>query len=287
MNQGQSEPGTGGREPIRLDRAGSTLHAWQIGPEDAPMVVFIHGGWMDHHMFDDQIGPVLDVGHQILVWDLRGHGQSRPRGIPEPSVADMAADLLALLDELGHTSPVFLVGQSLGGMVAQEVALAEEGRVAGLVTIGAPCTTLSSQRIRMSMSTLWSLSGGLAGLLPIRVLRQQMVEGLAVRPEVQDYVRTSTENITKGEFRWLVRASRGAGRHEPGYRIGVAVLIVRGEHDQSGAGRMTALTAPHWLRRDPDIRYEVIPDAGHQAHQDQPEVFNQLLVAFLQGRQHT
>lgn len=249
------------------------------------MVVFIHGGWMDHHMFDGQVGPVLDAGHQVLVWDLRGHGRSRPRGIPEPSVADMAADLLALLDEIGHTSPVFLVGQSFGGMVAQQVTLAAEDRVAGLVTIGAPCTTLSSRRIRMVMSTLWSVFGGLAGLLPIAVLRRQLAEGLAVRPEVQDYVRTTTENITKGDFRWLVRASRGAGHQAPGYRIGLPVLIIRGEHDRSGAGRMAALTAPHWSDRDPDVRYEIIPGAGHQAHQDRPEVFNQHLLDFFSGRQ--
>ncbi|NED96257.1 alpha/beta hydrolase [Phytoactinopolyspora alkaliphila] len=232
-------------------------------------------------MFDEQVEPVVNAGFQMLTSDLRGHGASLADAKYDTSVTDMARDQLALLDSLGHNGPVHLVGQSLGGMVAQHVVRLAPERVRSLVTIGAPCVTPESRRIAATLATVWRVSGGITGLMPEAAIRRQLPAGTAVKPHVQEYVRGATENLTKRDFRWLVRVSREAGRRLPGYRVECPVLILRGEHDASGAGKLTALTGPRWARRDPRARYEVLPGAGHQAHQDQPEAFNQILLDFL------
>ncbi|WP_277213251.1 alpha/beta fold hydrolase [Isoptericola croceus] len=55
--------------------------------------------------------------------DLRGHGASLPRGLDKPSATEMSADLSVLLDAVGGSRRAELVGQSLGGMVSQRLAV--------------------------------------------------------------------------------------------------------------------------------------------------------------------
>jgi 3-oxoadipate enol-lactonase len=268
---------------LQIARARTVLHADLHGSGDGPMVVFTHGGWMDRRMFDEQIGPMTAAGYRVLTWDLRGHGQSLPRGSSRPSVADMADDLVAVLDEVESPGAVSLVGQSLGGMVSQYVALVAPQRVASLVTIGAPCINPDDPTLTKRMATVWRVSGLISGLLPHSVLLRGMAKGTAVTPAAQDYVRTVTSGSTRESVRWLTQAAAQAGRDLPSRGIEVPVLITRGEHDRSGAGRLTAMTAQSWVARDPRARYVEIPEAGHQAHQDQPEAFNVLLLDFLES----
>lgn len=267
--------------PLTVTREDATLHAWCHGAEGSPVVAFVHGGFMDRRMFDPQIGPLVEDGYAVLTWDLHGHGESSRRGTQRPSVADMAADLFTVLDEVDQSEPVILVGQSLGGMVVQHAALTIPSRVSGLVTIGAPCINPADRKLRRRASLLWQVSGFITGLLPSSAVRAQLSKGTAATPEAQRYVQSVVQRVTKDDFRWLVHASREAGRGLRGQRVAVPQLITLGEHDDSGAGRLTALTASHWVSRDPSARYEVIPGAGHLAHQDQPELFNRLLLDFL------
>ncbi|WP_279388450.1 alpha/beta fold hydrolase [Tamaricihabitans halophyticus] len=239
-----------------------------------------HGGFMDNRMFDAQLGPLIDSGYQVLTWDVPGHGSTEPAN-RDPSAVDLAKDLLSIIDTLKPPGRVCLVGQSLGGIVAQHVLLTAPERVSGLVVIGAPCVTLASRRLNLMMAVLWRVSGAVTGLLPESVIRRQLVEGTAVDPTVQGYVRAVTARVTKRQFRWLVDISLRAGRRLPGYRIDQPVLIARGARDGSGAGKLTARTAPHWTHRDPHARYELVPDAGHQTNQDNPETFNRILLDFL------
>lgn len=268
-------------EPLEVERRGTVLRGEMRGREADPLVVFTHGGWMDRRMFDGQLATVSAAGYRVLTWDLRGHGDSLPRGFARPSVADMADDLIAILEEIGEAKQVFLVGQSLGGVISQHVALTAPERVAGIVTIGSPCINPDDPKLATRMSAMWRVSGFINGLLPTSLLLRLMPRGTAVRAEVQEYVRASTQNSTKDHFRWLIGAVGEAGRDLQGLSIDVPVLIVRGERDGSGAGRLTKMSAPHWAKRDPHARYVEIPEAGHQTQQDHPEAVNELLLEFL------
>jgi pimeloyl-ACP methyl ester carboxylesterase len=76
----------------------------------------------------------LAADHQVIAYDHRGMGASSPHTEPV-SMASLAADAAALLDELG-TGPVHVIGWSLGSAVAQELALARPELVASLVLYG-------------------------------------------------------------------------------------------------------------------------------------------------------
>ncbi len=57
-------------------------------------------------------------------------------------------------------------------------------------------------------------------------------------------------------------------------------LLTHGGHDGTGSIRKQA---PTWAAYEPDVKYVVIPDAGHNANQDNPEFFNRALREFMKA----
>jgi pimeloyl-ACP methyl ester carboxylesterase len=100
--------------------------------------VFVHGLGLDNlaSFYFTLAVPAAEAGARVVLYDLRGHGLS---GQPETgySTHDNVEDLCALLDELGHPGPVYVVGNSYGGIVAARMAAEVPERVAGLVLIEA------------------------------------------------------------------------------------------------------------------------------------------------------
>jgi len=102
---------------------------YELTGEGSP-VVLIHGIALDSRIWGD-LPQFLAEKHQVLTYDLRGHGRSYA---PESgySFRDLVADLNELLAGL-QLSKVTLVGHSLGGAVAIKFALQQAGKVAKLV----------------------------------------------------------------------------------------------------------------------------------------------------------
>lgn len=122
---------------------GVRFHVQQLadGAGDGdPTVVFVHGLVIDNlsSFYYTLAAPVVHAGARAILYDLRGHGRSE-RTAARYSARDGVADLCALLDAIGVTGPVYLVGNSYGGIISARMAVAEPERVAGLVLIEAYC----------------------------------------------------------------------------------------------------------------------------------------------------
>lgn len=273
----QDDYGKGQAAPrnIVLERGGCRLHGWVSGPEDGPLVALTHGATMDHRMFDQQIAPLTTAGYRVLTWDIRGHGKSKPLGAPPGSVSDMTDDLLALLDQLGVTGPVCVGGQSLGGYVTQDLELRKPSRVAALVIVGSTCTTMpipAWERWALRSSAWWFAPW------PWGHLRRLTAKSTALHPAVRAYAYEAISQLSKREFLAVWRAVARAIKPRPGYRIEKPLLLTHGDQDRSGN---IARMAPAWAARDPHARYVVIPEASHNANQDNHEFFNRVLLDFL------
>lgn len=110
------------------------LFVREAGPEDAPPLVLIHGMGFDGEMAYHRLAPLLADRFRVLIPDHRTFGKSDwPRGRYE--ISDLADDLAGLLDAVGvEAATVF--GYSLGGMVAQELALRHPRHVQRLILAG-------------------------------------------------------------------------------------------------------------------------------------------------------
>lgn len=103
----------------------------EAGPADGPPLVLLHGWLYDGQATWHRLVPLLARRHRVVVIDLRNHGKSdRVRSRFE--IADAADDVARVLDALG-LGAVPVVGWSMGGMTAQELALRHPSRVTHLV----------------------------------------------------------------------------------------------------------------------------------------------------------
>lgn len=98
---------------------------------EGPLLVLLHGGFLDHGMWDDQV-PELARHHRVIVPDARGHGGSANATRPFRHTDDLAA-LLRHLD----AGPAVLAGVSMGAATAVDTALEHPDLVRALVVSGA------------------------------------------------------------------------------------------------------------------------------------------------------
>ncbi|GGQ19625.1 alpha/beta fold hydrolase [Streptosporangium pseudovulgare] len=254
-----------------LSLRGCDLRYADSGGDGVPLV-FTHGAGADHVMFDAQREYLLERGHRVVTWDLRGHGLSRPAGA-RFTAEEAVADLCALIEHLGVDRPV-LVGQSLGGNVSQAVVRRHPGLARALIVIGAtPNTAPLSRRERL----LLRAAAPTLSMIPAKVLPRMMAEASAITPDARADARRAFGRLPKKEFVQVWRATVELLTPDPGYRTPVPLCLIRGERDRTGN---IAAAMPRWAEAE-GVEEIVIPGAGHIANQDDPCAVNAAIDAFL------
>jgi pimeloyl-ACP methyl ester carboxylesterase len=258
-----------------LLRAGCPLHYWVGGAVGRPWLVFLHGATMDHRMFNAQV-EAFAPQYRVLVWDARGHGKSRPLGAGF-SLERCAEDMLAIFAAQGVEQAI-LCGQSLGGYIAQYIYRLAPERVAALVLIGT--TPIAKAYSRWE---IWALKASvpLFRLWPYSHFTQTIARIHGRRPEVQAYMLQAARQIPKADFVTIWQAVSLAinEKGDPALHFDVPLLLLHGEHDRAGTIRRDM---PQWASQEKTATYQVIPDAAHNANQDNPEFTNQVILTFLQ-----
>lgn len=119
---------------VRL-RTGVTLAFVEQGDRSGTPILLLHA-WAESLRCFDRLSPLLPPSLRVFALDQRGHGDADkpPDGY---DLETLATDVVAFLDAVGVSS-VVLAGSSSGGYVAQQVAIRNPDRVAGLVLIGSP-----------------------------------------------------------------------------------------------------------------------------------------------------
>lgn len=257
-----------------IQREGCTVHYWLAGPEDRPLVVMMHGATMDHRMFNAQVEALLP-DYRVLTWDARGHGKSLPNHT-DISLETYARDMLAILDELSVDQCV-VVGQSMGGYIAQKLYQIAPQRVQAMVQIGTTPIAKAYSRLE-----IWTLKATLPmfNLWPYGNFKNLVARTTSIKPEVQAYAAAAINQIPRDEFLriWKTVSLAIDSKGMPDFKIKVPLLLIHGDQDKTGTIRRDM---PKWTNIDPQAEYHVIPDAGHNANQDNPARTNDLLLDFL------
>jgi pimeloyl-ACP methyl ester carboxylesterase len=104
-----------GREMEVRSGDGARLHVEVFGPDDAPMIVLVHGWMCALRLWRYQI-EALARDFRVVAYDQRGHGRSGPAPGDDYSIEALARDLDAVLDACALNDPVALGGHSMGAM---------------------------------------------------------------------------------------------------------------------------------------------------------------------------
>ncbi|MDQ3880941.1 MAG: alpha/beta fold hydrolase [Chloroflexota bacterium] len=233
-------------------RVGDTPIAYQVGGEGPP-VVLIHGLSGSARWWARNVDALAERCRVYAV-DLVGFGASRRR--QRFVLAEAAAVLAAWMDRLG-LERASVVGHSMGGFVAAELAADFPERVARLVLV-APAVLPYERR-------LWHPTRGL-----LRMLRH--LPGGFLPLLVADAVRAGPLTVPSAARQLLTADLRPKLA-----RIAAPTLVVCGARDA-----LVPLAATGRLARQlPDAKLVVIPDAGHNTMWEQPEAFNRVVRGFL------
>lgn len=244
-------------------------------------IVFVHAGIADSRMWDDQVGP-LAKGFQVITYDMRGFGLS-------PQISGQYShykDLISLLDEL-EIERCVLVGSSKGGSVSLDAVLSSPERIAGLIVAGGMAHGLELQDEPPPPPQWEEASKALkAGdLMKTNELEVQMwVDGYkqpigradeSIRNKVMAMNAIVLENESNASD-----AVEKVLKPEAGVRLDelrLPTLFIKGDLDDpyihQAIDKMTD--------EIPNARQETIHHAAHLPNMEKPDIFNELVVNFL------
>jgi len=225
-------------------------------------------------------GPVLEPlaeDFTVAVFDNRGFGASDVPPGPY-SVTELAEDARAVLDAAG-VERTHVVGASLGGMVAQELALAHPERIDRLVLA---CTTPGGVAAYPMPPETVSLMLEAPTMAPDVALRRFVENALGDRTseELIEHIVAYRSANPPELGGWQSQAAAGA-LHDALDRIGEIgspTLVVHGTKDAVVDPRNADLLA----ERIPNARLELLPGCGHLLFWEEPERFASLIKEFLQ-----
>ena len=195
----------------------------------------IHGVGSYQEAWDD-VATLLADDFRILTFDLRGHGRSsRVKGRYE--IDDFVADALALADHVGFAT-FDLAGFSLGGLIAQRLALSYPTRLRRLALLATVSGRTKEERERV-LARLAALQGGERGAHYDASLSRWLTEDFQARhPERIVYLRKrnaqNDPDCYASAYRVLAETDFGGFIDQ----IRVPTLIVTGEDDQGSNPRM-------------------------------------------------
>jgi 3-oxoadipate enol-lactonase len=250
----------------RLDAGGTELYYERAGSGEP--ILLIQGMAATHLAWGRPFLDLLERDFECIVYDHRGMGNSARAELPF-TLVDLAGDALALLDAL-ELETVHVVGISMGGMVAQELALAHPERIRTL-TIGAsycggPGSTLMDPADLGLLGAAWR-SGD-----PVQVYRAMWVINLSPAFRAED------SNF--GPFREMAEAlpapapviyeqMRACSRHDTSERLGqlqMPTMVIHGTADRllkaANGEQIAALVG---------VEPQLLDDVGHLFWWEQPE----------------
>ena len=250
-----------------IDASGTELHYLRAG-EGEPMLL-IQGMSATHLAWGRPFLSELERNFDCIVFDNRGMGLSGRAELPF-TTADMAGDAAALLDALGIES-AHVVGISMGGMIAQELALAHPERIRTL-TIGASYCGGPDGSL-MSPEDLQLLGAAVASGEREQVFRAMWEINLSpgFRAEESNFAPfAEMGSALPAPQPVVMQQMRACGEHDTHERLGqidLPTLVIHGDADRLlGHANGEQIAA-----RIPDSRFETLEGIGHMFWWEQPQ----------------
>ncbi len=234
---------------------------WELhGPEEGPVLVLLHHGLGSVRAWRRQIPFFAGHGWQVLAFDRWGYGRSDPRPAFEQDFQRHdARQALALLQQLG-VKRACLLGHSDGASIALLMAAERPDLVQALVLV--------ATHIYRDPKTARYLEHG-----PDEAERARMSRGMQ-----REHGEKAPQLLQAWLDRWLSPEMAAFDLTGELRRVRCPALVVLGEQD-------THLSVEHARRVAQGLsrsRLWLIPDAGHMAPQEIPQIFNERVQAFLE-----
>ena len=254
---------------------GQTLY-YEVQGEGEPLLC-VHGLACDTLAWIPQV-QAFSSAYRTVIFDNRDVGQSACADC-DYEIADMARDALALADELELDS-FHLLGVSMGGAIAQEIALQAPDRVRTLtVAVSFPSGSTYARRL----AEVW---GGRVRQISFEQHVDELMllvhsEEFFENPDMVEFIRTAMlNNPHRQSPDCFARQLAACGRHDARDRLGTLTMpthVIAGEYD---------ILVPVWKSREiadliPGAKLTVLPSAPHGLPLERAEEFNAAVLDFI------
>ena len=271
----------------RVELGDVSLHVVDAGEGGRP-VMLVHGFTANSDEVAGVIEPLAELGWHAVAPDLRGHGRSdRPTDAGAYSLELMAGDVVALADGLGWDR-FALLGHSMGGGVAQLIALEHPQRLTGLIlasTFHGPVPGISMELVQLGS---WVVrEAGMEGLAEAQAARRaENPESVAAFERLQEAIPGYAEQsrarlVATSPDMWMAMAPCFVEQEDRLERLaGLAVptVVIVGELDGTMFDDCRRLA-----EAIPGSQLTVIPGAGHVPQLEQPDAWWAAVSGFLAG----
>lgn len=246
------------------------------GPEDAPVIIFIHGFPFNKSSWDKQI-EVLKEDYRVIAYDVRGHGSS-DAGIGDFFIELFAKDLFYLMDKL-NIHKATLCGLSMGGYIALSAMEKCPERIESLILSDTQCVADSPEAKEKRIKTIEKIKEfGVEKFAEESIKNLFAPESFSTKTEEIADVKEMIINTSKQSLFSTLLAL--AERNDTCYRldeINVPVLIMVGKED-----KITPIAAARFMKEKiKDARLKLIAHAGHVSNIENPDSFNFQLIKFV------
>ena len=259
---------------------GLRVHYRDEGPRDAPVLLLIHGTASSLHTFD-ALTALLTPDYRIVRFDLPGFGLTGPCDGCNYSPQEDAEFVRRMLDALKIESPVDIAGNSLGGRIAWEFALAFPERIRALVLIDSLGYLWPGKPMGIALARVPLLKYAQRYITPYFLIRQSL-------HEVYGDDALVSEELIDRHFELLLHGGNRAAfiarvNHEldaDSARLAslrLPVLVLWGTDD----AWVPVEHAPYFVRDIPGARSILYPGVGHVPHEEAPEPVARDLRLFL------
>lgn len=262
-----------------ITRRDTRLYAYDTGPAEGTPVLLLHGIGNSGRAWQPQAEALAAAGYRVIMPDFAGHGASGPI-LQRCTVDTLCADTLAWLAHY-DIDAAHIAGLSLGGMVAQALALSAPARVRS-ATIACSFAHLAGEGHRALLQQwqqLFRQPGGCVTRfenswpLNLSAAFRDSAEGRSIRQQWH-----AQAAMSDGES--LALLCEGLADFDLRDRLPslqVPALFLAGEGDVLAPPASVAAMAACV----PDARFDVIPGAAHVANVDSAAGFSQRLLDFI------
>jgi 3-oxoadipate enol-lactonase len=255
--------------------------AYEVSGEGRP-IVLLHEGIADRRMWNREFA-LLPREHRVVRYDLRGYGGSTPA----TSSYSAVRDVVALLDHLGWKRPL-IVGPSMGGRIALDLALAHPERVGGLLLIapgysgmdydhvpGGKATFERDETLSKAAADAWA-----AGKLDEATEHLRQLWASALTGRSLDLFRTMVRDNAKEVFedrsaQHETREGKPAAARLDEIRAPTLVLV--GDRDNPAMPHLANFLA----RGISGAKVQLVPGADHLLNLSRPDAFDAALQTFV------
>lgn len=238
-------------------------------------IVMLHGIGGCAEVWQPQV-EAFSATHRAVAWDLPGYGATP--SLQETTFAAVADALDALLDRMNITS-CHLIGHSLGGMVAQEMAVKHPGRLLSLTlsatspAFGNPDGDFQREFVAARLKPLESgqdMAAVARDVIPTLV-------GPGADPNGTDLAAACMARVPESTYRSMIAALVTFDRRAALETIAVPTLVLAGSLDRQASAKMMERMAA----KIPTARFVCLDHVGHLANLEAPETFNHIITDFL------